>query len=416
MNTAIQQLLTSKPLVEQIGQFASLMSTRYSVRQESLADIASRRGESVREREEQCWLRSTPLNVADECAESGERPAIERAFRAATKNMPCVTLDELLESVVEHLVITEIQDNLRNRGASSSAQSQRDAWERLAISLERRTSWQRYEQDAVEVGAVWAQCLWSSPLRFKLADEVSLVLFVESHHVAGTTNHKAWLGLEGHFSPVATKALLTVAGCLCRVLMPVLLTSPPPGRKLTKQNVVRRLETLEQLLKTFFSSPTKKQRLEQTIQNALVMITEAASQSRSAVGMALYVVAIETMLTTGRSGLADQVSSRASVLFARSPGERSRVIAGMKRLYDLRSRVLHGDAIDIDEEHSQAARTVAIALLRAVLCCAESRRAASSEDLQRELDSLFTSGRAHPLRATLTSLLDDAIWGPRDAK
>jgi hypothetical protein len=55
------------------------------------------------------------------------------------------------------------------------------------------------------------------------------------------------------------------------------------------------------------------------------------------------VTILETLLLTVIAEIAHQIAERAAVLIASPPEERLKVYRAIKKLYDLRSRITHGD-------------------------------------------------------------------------
>ncbi len=125
---------------------------------------------------------------------------------------------------------------------------------------------------------------------------------------------------------------------------------------------------LSQMMSSYFLPPAKKtSSFEQRLRNAVHLLVEADAQSHKAIALSLCFSAIEAMVCEKTDGIVDELSRHVSVLLQPTAMERPKAIQAVKRLYNVRSKTLHGDALEEDETAWWSSRLLATGVLKAAL-------------------------------------------------
>jgi hypothetical protein len=102
------------------------------------------------------------------------------------------------------------------------------------------------------------------------------------------------------------------------------------------------------------------------IRNAIHLL--AASDSvATAIASALCLSAVEALLCSKREGIVDELSRNCAAVFESDRTKRSPVIKRIKKLYDTRSRALHGESTEMADASLVEARRLAAGVLGAVI-------------------------------------------------
>ncbi len=112
-----------------------------------------------------------------------------------------------------------------------------------------------------------------------------------------------------------------------------------------------------------FLAATKKDTMKRRFSNAVRLLSEADRQTSDAVKLALSVTALEALLGKKGSEIAGNLADGIAVLLEPDPSHRAAASEFVKKLYDARSRVLHGDSVDDAGVPVEAARTLAAGCL-----------------------------------------------------
>ena len=151
------------------------------------------------------------------------------------------------------------------------------------------------------------------------------------------------------------------------------------------------------MLESFFLAPTKKaSSLEQRLRNAIHLLVEADNQESVAISLSLSFAAIEAVVCTKTHGIVEELSRNVASLLEPNNSRRLEAIAGIKKLYDIRSKALHGASIEGDEKAKWRARCLAAAVVKAVVEWREHAArlgdTASRKNFLDELRSLSVTG------------------------
>ena len=117
----------------------------------------------------------------------------------------------------------------------------------------------------------------------------------------------------------------------------------------------------------FTEVSTKKDSMARRLKNAIRLVIESHNQSENAVGLALSVAAIEALLCVKGENLAQMFGENLAALLEPDPEYRLHAERWSKRLYSLRSNVLHGTEMGCSAEDIREARVAAGVVLRALL-------------------------------------------------
>lgn len=130
----------------------------------------------------------------------------------------------------------------------------------------------------------------------------------------------------------------------------------------------------------FADVATKKDSVQRRIKIGVRLIVEGMEQSENAVGLALCVSAIEAMLCRRSENVAATFAENMAVLLEPDPQFRLDAERWCKRLYDLRSQVLHGSSIDLSADEMSEAQMASVAVLKAYIERREGVRRLQGED------------------------------------
>jgi hypothetical protein len=113
--------------------------------------------------------------------------------------------------------------------------------------------------------------------------------------------------------------------------------------------------------------PEKGDTISQRLKNAIELIAEADNQNNDAIALSLCFAAIEAMLSKGTTNINEHLASSAAVLLEPDKMFRMDAQKTVKELYNLRSRVLHGNTIAQPAARRLDVRLLATAILMAFL-------------------------------------------------
>jgi hypothetical protein len=151
-------------------------------------------------------------------------------------------------------------------------------------------------------------------------------------------------------------------------------------------------------LKAYFANPTKKDSIDRRIRNAVHLLAESDRQQHHGVALTLSVAAMEALVSRKGEAIASLLADAVATMLEPNPGKRTDAVEFAKSLYDARSQVLHGSAIEAEHDRRDEARLLASALLQAMLQRREMMRRLGSdpdtpEKLLEEIKGLkFSSG------------------------
>ncbi len=115
------------------------------------------------------------------------------------------------------------------------------------------------------------------------------------------------------------------------------------------------------------SKREKRTNFELRIANAIEFLKTAGHQARPRIGAALYFSAIESLVCGERDGVVQQISQHVASLLQPDPLSRGVAIKAIKKLYDYRCRVIHGEPVDDDHKQLAITQRLASAVLSAAI-------------------------------------------------
>lgn len=125
---------------------------------------------------------------------------------------------------------------------------------------------------------------------------------------------------------------------------------------------------LSQLLTAYYTTAdAKKDTLSRRVRNAVILMVEAQRQTNIAIALSLNCAAMEAVLGRKGTDITNTLADNVAALLEPEPEQRAAAVDFVKKLYETRSRVLHGERIEADEDALRHARCLVCALLRAVL-------------------------------------------------
>lgn len=131
--------------------------------------------------------------------------------------------------------------------------------------------------------------------------------------------------------------------------------------------LIDEIDFARQCLDAYFSSPAGADSIERRFGNAVKLLVSADEQSDHAIGLALAFSAVEAMLCEGNSNISEQLAVKATTLLAPDGETRLRSEQVIKKLYDTRSRAMHGDQLSVDKESLDQVRRMAAGIMKAVV-------------------------------------------------
>jgi len=186
--------------------------------------------------------------------------------------------------------------------------------------------------------------------------------------------------VAGHMSNLACEQLQSeMQRLLISVIRSMSLLEPVDGEKnesgCTNELPLVNNETLLQSKKVlihkcidaYYIEPTKKDSFDRRIHNAVHLLVESDAQSNDGVGLALSVAAMEALLGEKGGDIAEKLAGNVAFLLETELSKRNNAIKFAKNLYNLRSRTLHGEKVEGENQTYMKARHLAAAVLAAII-------------------------------------------------
>lgn len=134
------------------------------------------------------------------------------------------------------------------------------------------------------------------------------------------------------------------------------------------------------------------------IRNAILLLIESDRQATDSLGLALAMSAIESLLCQRSEGVVDQISRNSAAFLIPDANDRGTAIRKVKKLYDRRSKTLHGVDLAVAGDMREPARDLAAAILFGVMewCDARDRiekEAGKSMDFFEQLNDAVVTGK-----------------------
>lgn len=124
---------------------------------------------------------------------------------------------------------------------------------------------------------------------------------------------------------------------------------------------------IKQYLDAYYSESSKKDSIDRRIRNAVYLLIESDNQPNNAVGLAMAITSIEALLGENVEGLTAMLAERVSTLLEPDDTQRNNATEFVKKLYNTRSRTLHGELVETENEARISARHLAAAVLDAMI-------------------------------------------------
>jgi hypothetical protein len=141
----------------------------------------------------------------------------------------------------------------------------------------------------------------------------------------------------------------------------------PQHQAITLEYLTPHLDFVSTCLGIFFGRREKEDTLDGRLRNAILLLAEADHQRHPAVALALCFCAIEAMLSSGTNEITATLSRNVAVLLEPPGANRVLAMKQIKKMYGIRSKVLHGTSLDHDSNSFGRARLIAAAALQAML-------------------------------------------------
>jgi hypothetical protein len=200
-----------------------------------------------------------------------------------------------------------------------------------------------------------------NPSEFDLGDELSTCVLLAR--------------VQGSFTPIALSDAREQVQAVAEVMRQVWDITTRFSERFSDRTAnvgerdERRVKLLRELLDAYFEpNPGKKRNLQRRLQNAVRLFVEANRQASPMIRLGLTFSGVEALICDNNEGIGDQLSRRISILLCFDKNDRLEMIKQIKRLYGLRSEILHGDDKgSLTAVHARHVTEMAMYVLRAFL-------------------------------------------------
>jgi len=143
-------------------------------------------------------------------------------------------------------------------------------------------------------------------------------------------------------------------------------------------------------LDAFFASPVKKDSIDKRVRSAIHLLVESDRQDNPAIGLALSVAAMEALVCFKGSDIANTFAAHTARLLEPQLDYRAGAEKYFKRLYNARSRTLHGEILQQEAAVRRNGLQVAAALLKVIQDWHDTMRRIKGEPVRPcELEALL---------------------------
>lgn len=161
------------------------------------------------------------------------------------------------------------------------------------------------------------------------------------------------------------------------------------------------LDFIKTCIDAYYSKSTTKDTIDRRIRNAIHLMVEADRQQHRSIMLALSFSAIEALVCSKKEGIVDELSRNVATLLEPDRNMRIQTIKLVKKLYNMRSKLLHGENIEINLGKEEQVRRLAAGCLKAMLewqvfqrkVGKEQKSAKGRDNFFSELEDAKVSGR-----------------------
>lgn len=148
----------------------------------------------------------------------------------------------------------------------------------------------------------------------------------------------------------------------------------------------------------YYLKPQNKDSLDKRLRNAMHLLVEADKQKHPSVTIALSFSAIEALVCSKKDGIADELSRNVATLLEPEASNRISAIRAVKKLYDIRSKILHGAKIEFGRGVEEQTRRLAAGCFQAIMDWIDCNKRLGQKqpiipDLFSEIESAKVSGK-----------------------
>jgi hypothetical protein len=140
---------------------------------------------------------------------------------------------------------------------------------------------------------------------------------------------------------------------------------------------------------------TGKDELLRRVRNAIVLLSHADQIGSDPIALSLSFAAIEALVCEEHeTPVNKQVKRHVATLLVQDADRRKAKERVINKLYDTRSKVLHGTQVHASSEASETVRTIAAGVIRAIACWRENQQRSGGDTSWKELmDELNAASR-----------------------
>lgn len=172
--------------------------------------------------------------------------------------------------------------------------------------------------------------------------------------LSGKAADHAWTALERELGVVLNALLGSMCDMYCLPLPWLALLSVEK-------------ETVAASLDAYYCAPTKRDTILGRIRNAVILNTESAQMPHDGLALAVCMSAIEALLGKKGTDISRTMAEHIATLLEPDSRERPNAVRFVKKLYDERSRILHGEKVFGERALRDQARILFTAVLKAIV-------------------------------------------------
>jgi len=130
--------------------------------------------------------------------------------------------------------------------------------------------------------------------------------------------------------------------------------------------LLRELPFLRHCVDSFYLKKVASESIDRRLREATKLLVAADQQPDFAASLALAFSAIEAMLCEGNDNIAEQLAWKTSTLLAQDGEQRLKTEPIVKKLYNVRSRAMHGDNLEVAETQRDSVRKLSAGVMKAI--------------------------------------------------